>query len=318
MAQELLDPVALARLGTLPLRAKVIVEGALTGLHRAAMRGSSVEFAEHKEYAPGDDIRRIDWKAVGRQDRYYIKQFEDETEMRTFLVLDASASMAYGRTGVNKFTYATYLAGALAYLLAKQGDPAGLVVHDSALRNYLPPSAGGGHLGELLRLLDSLAPGGATDLARALGRIGDLAQRRSLVVLFSDLLDAEPDATGVDEPPARAPDGDLARGPLAESLAQLRLRGHDVVVFHLLDRDEVDLPFQELTQFAGIEPADVRTLLAEPEDLKESFREESHAFRERWRRTCLQSRVEYRFATTDRAPGQILRAFIGERRRQRA
>ena len=134
----------IARLGSMSVRARVIVEGAFAGMHQNPHAGSSIEFAEHKEYAPGDDIRRIDWKAVGRVDRYYIKRFEDETEMRTFLLVDASASMGYGRTGVTKLTYASYLAAALAYLLAQQGDPAGLMLFDEKTRQYLPPRTRGG------------------------------------------------------------------------------------------------------------------------------------------------------------------------------
>src|SRR5258708_26417776 len=148
-----LDPIDLSRLSTMTLRARVIVEGAFAGMHHNPHAGTSIEFAEHKEYAPGDDLRHMDWKAVGRVDRYYIKRFEDETEMRTFLLVDSSASMGYKRSGVSKLEYASYLAAALGYLLAQQGDPTGLVVFDERTRQYLPPRTRGGHIPDLLLAL---------------------------------------------------------------------------------------------------------------------------------------------------------------------
>lgn len=298
MAQALvLDPMDIARLGSMSVRARVIVEGAFAGMHQNPHAGSSIEFAEHKEYAPGDDIRRIDWKAVGRIDRYYIKQFEDETEMRTFLCLDASASMGYARTGVSKLAYASYLAAALGYLLAQQGDPAGLLVFDDRTRQFLPPRTRGGHIRDLLLALEAAYPAGRTQPGRALAQVGELADRRSLVVLFTDLLDAPAD--------------------LADRLRQLRSRGNDVVLLQILDPDEIDLPFEELTQFEGIEPDDDRRLLVDPRDLAASFRRESLALRERWRQICLEARVEYRFASTAERPADVLREFLFARQRGR-
>jgi uncharacterized protein (DUF58 family) len=292
-----LDPLDLAKLASMSVRARVIVEGAFAGMHHNPHAGTSIEFAEHKEYAPGDDIRHLDWKAVGRVGRYYIKRYEDETEMRTFLVVDASASMGYGRLGITKLQYASYLAAALGYLLAQQGDPAGLVLFDEGTRQYLPPRTRGGHIRDLLLALEGAYPAGRTQPGRALGHVGELADRRSLVVLMSDLLDAPSD--------------------LADRLRQLRSRGHDVTLFHLLDPDEVELPFEDLTEFEGIEPEDTRRLLVDPRDLAASFRRESLALRERWRLACLESRVEYQFATTSEPPAEVLRAFLFGRQRAR-
>ncbi len=299
-----IGPQELAQLGSLELRARVIVEGAFAGMHHNLHAGTSIEFTEHKEYAPGDEIRRIDWKAVGRVDRYYVKRFEDETEMRTYLAVDSSGSMGYAGRGVSKLTYAGYLAGALAYLLGRQGDPAGLLLFDEETRQYLPPSTRGGQIREIFRLLDQAAPVGRTDPARALGHLGEVVERRGLVIVFSDLLDAETGEAG-----------DTALGPLADRLRQLATRGHDVVVFHLLDAHEVELPFDDLTYFEAVEPGDTRTLLAQGADLREAFRRESAAFRERWRQACLESRIEYRFVRTDEAPAEVLRSFISARRR---
>ena len=292
-----LDPQDIARLESMSVRARVIVEGAFAGLHQNPHAGASIEFAEHKEYAPGDDIRRIDWKAVGRIDRYYLKRFEDETEMRTFLVLDASASMGYGRRGPSKLAYSSYLAAALAYLLAQQGDPAGLLVFDDRTRQYLPPRTRGGHIRDLLIALEAVTPAGRTEPGRALAHVAEMADRRSLIVLFTDLLDAPAD--------------------LADRLRQVRSRGNDVVVFQILDPDEVELPYDEVTAFEAMEPDDARRLLVDPRDLAASFRRESLALRERWRQICVEARVEYQFATTVEPPAEVLRAFLFARQRAR-
>lgn len=292
-----LDPQDIARLESMSVRARVIVEGAFAGLHQNPHAGASIEFAEHKEYAPGDDIRRIDWKAVGRVDRYYLKRFEDETEMRTFLVLDASASMGYGRRGPSKLAYGSYLAAALAYLLAQQGDPAGLLLFDDRTRQYLPPRTRGGHIRDLLIALEAVTPAGRTEPGRALAHVAEMADRRSLIVLFTDLLDAPAD--------------------LADRLRQVRSRGNDVVVFQILDPDEVELPYDEVTAFEAMEPDDARRLLVDPRDLAASFRRESLALRERWRQICVEARVEYQFASTVEPPAEVLRAFLFARQRAR-
>ena len=298
----LLAPVDLAKLASLALRARTIVEGALAGAHRNLHPGTSLEFTEHKEYAPGDDVRRIDWKAVARTDRYTVKRFEDETEMRMLLVLDTSASMGYRRTSVSKLEYATYLAAALAYLVGQQRDAAGLLAFDGETRALLPPSTRPGHVREVLGALEGLRPVGVASPIPALDRVSEICDKRSLIVVFSDLLDAE-----------GAPAGDQAAGPLAERLRQLRSRGHDVVLFHVLDPDEVDLPFEELMFFEGVEPGDGRTLLADARDLASAFREESAAFRQRWQSLGRDARVEYRFARTDVPPAELLHPFLAER-----
>lgn len=292
-----LDPADLAKLASLMVRARVIVEGALSGLHHNRHAGSSIEFAEHKEYGPGDDIRHIDWKAVARVGRYYVKRFEDETEMRTYLVLDCSASMGYGRTGISKLTYGTYLAAAIAYLMGQQGDAAGLLLFDESTRHYLPPRARRGQVRDVVSVLEAIYPAGRTQPSQALGHLGELAEKRSLLIFFSDLLDAPQD--------------------LGDRLRQLRARGHDVAVFHLLDPDEIELPEAELTHFEGIEPDDQRRLLADPRELRVAFRRESERFRARWRDTCAEARVEYRLAVTDSPPADILREFLVARQRRR-
>jgi len=293
----MLDPTELAKLASLAVRCRVVAEGAFSGLHHNRHAGSSIEFAEHKEYAPGDDVRHIDWKAAARIDRTYIKRFEDESEMRTYLAIDASASMGYQRLGVSKLEYAGMLGGALGYLLAQQGDPAGLLLFDEKTRHYLPPRTRPGHIRDLLGLLEAAFPAGTTNPDGAMAQIGELAERRSLVVVFSDLFDAP-----------------LTFG---DRLRQLRARGHDVVLFHLLDPDEIELAFEELTHFEGIEPGDTRKLLGDPRDLRVAFRRESEAFRARWREACLDARVDYQLAITNEPPSQVLRRFLLPRQKGR-
>jgi uncharacterized protein (DUF58 family) len=295
----LLSPVELAKLASLAVRARTIVEGALSGMHRNLHPGASLEFTEHKEYAPGDDVRRIDWKAVARTDRYTVKRFEDETEMRLLLIFDSSGSMAYRRTSVSKLEYTTYLGAALAYLVGQQRDAAGMLAFDTEARAFLPPSTRPGQIREVLLALEGLRASGDTDPTRAFDAVGEVCDKRSLVVVFSDLLDSEPAAGG--------------KGLLGERLRHLRARGHDVVLFHVLDPDEVSLPFEELVHFEGMEPGDSRTLLAEARDLVQAFAEESEAFRQRWRAACLEAQVEYRFVSTDMPPADILRAFLADR-----
>ena len=293
----MLNPSELAKLASMTVRCRTVAEGAFSGLHHNRQAGSSIEFAEHKEYAPGDDVRHIDWKAAARIDRTYIKRFEDETEMRTYLALDVSASMGYQRLGVSKLEYGGMLGGALAYLLAQQGDPAGLLLFDDKTRHYLPPRTRPGHIRDLLALLEAAFPAGTTNPEAAMAQIGEVAERRSLVVVFSDLFDAAPG--------------------FGERLRQLRARGHDVVLFHVLDPDEVELTFDELTHFEGIEPGDSRKLLGDPRDLRVAFRRESEAFRARWRELCLDARVDYQLAITNEPPSQVIRRFLLPRQKGR-
>ncbi len=285
---QLLDPVSLARLQNLELRARSVVEGALSGLHRSPHHGSSVEFAEHKEYAPGDEIKHIDWKAYGKFDKYYVKRFEEETELRAYLLLDCSASMAYRGAGISKLDYARTLAASLAYLLLRQQDQVGMVAFAERLRGYLPPRARSGHLNDLLTALDGLQAEGRTDLPRALAYLSEVVQRRALVVLFSDLL-------GTDDEVRH-----LLRG--------LRARKHDVVVFHLLDKDELTLPFEGTTIFESME--DEQKLLADPGDVRKAYLAELGRFIEGYRVALREGDVEYHLVDTSDAPAEVLLRFL--------
>ncbi|HXU67730.1 MAG TPA: DUF58 domain-containing protein [Polyangia bacterium] len=285
---QILDPVSLARLKNLELRARSVVEGALSGLHRSPHHGSSVEFAEHKEYSAGDEIKHIDWKAYGKFDKYYVKRFEEETELRAYLLIDCSASMGYRGSGVSKLEYARMLAASLAYLLLKQQDQVGMVAFGERLRGYLPPRARSGHLNDLLTALDGVEAQGRTDLPRALAYLSEVVQRRALVVLFSDLLGASNDVRH------------LLRG--------LRARKHDVVVFHLLDRDELTLPFEGTTIFESME--DDQKLIADPGDVRKAYLAELDRFVEGYRSSLREGDVEYHLVDTSEAPADVLVRFL--------
>lgn len=291
-----IDPRAIANLESLPVKARVIVEGALTGMHRARHHGSSVEFAEHKEYSPGDEMRHIDWKAYGKLDRYYVKQYEQESQLTAYLLLDASGSMGFGGGGLGKLEYASYLVASLAYLLIKQRDRVGLSIFGNpAYEGYVPPRARPRHLHDLLAVIDDVSRKGAAGdepAGIALERIGELARRRrSLIVVASDLFEPE-------------------SGALA-SLRRLKAQGHDVVMFHVLDPHEIEFPFEGLTVFESLE--DDRKMLVNPGAIRREYKRKLTEFLDRARAECTRGGVEYHLVTTDQPLEQNLLEFLTRR-----
>jgi uncharacterized protein (DUF58 family) len=280
------------------VKARVIVEGALTGLHRARLRGSSVEFAEHKEYSPGDEMRHIDWKVFGKADRYYVKQFEQESELCCYLVLDASASMGYAGSGVSKLEYASHLVAALSYLLVRQQDRVGLTVFgDRAIERYVPPRARPAQLRSLLGVIEDAGrrpPEGDESLSAALDRVAELARkRRGLVVVASDLFDGDGDSMA--------------------TLRHLRASGHDTAVFHTLDPDEIDFPFDGLTIFEALESE--QAMLVDPASIRRIYQERMKDFLEATRSACLEGGIDYHLVPTTRPFEDTLQTFLAERLR---
>jgi uncharacterized protein (DUF58 family) len=293
-----IDPKQLARLGSLPVKARVIVEGALSGLHRASMHGSSVEFAEHKEYSPGDELRHVDWKAYAKVDRYYVKQYEQESQLTAYLVLDASASMRFAGGGLAKLEYGALALAALAYLVIQQQDKVGFVAcGDRTLETVVPPRARAPHLHDLLAVIDQvLARGGSGDEspAPALARIAELARRRrALIVLASDLFD---------------PDEETVR--LA---CQLRAQRHDVSVLHVLDPHERTFPYDGLTEFRALESAN--RMLVNPAAIKRDYLARMDAFLTRCRGAFASAGVDYHLASTDRPVEAMLLELLIARSR---
>lgn len=293
-----IDPAQLARLGSLPIKARVIVEGALSGLHRASVHGSSVEFAQHKEYSPGDELRHLDWKAFGKLDRYYVKQFEQESQLTVYLVLDASASMAFAGGGMPKLEYAGLVLAALGYLTISQQDKVGLVTcGDRAIETHVPPRARTTHLHDLLSVLDSvMTKGGAGDEspAGALRRIAELARRRrALIVLASDLFDGADETLG--------------------ALAGLRAQHHDVSVVQVLDPHERTFPYDGLTQFESLETP--HKMLVNPAAIRREYLERMDAFLARCRTTLAGAGVDYHLVSTDRPLEDTLLDLVATRSR---
>ncbi|MEE2888992.1 MAG: DUF58 domain-containing protein [Planctomycetota bacterium] len=289
--QRLLDPSSLAKISGLIVRARMIVEGSITGLHRSPFHGSSVEFAEHREYVPGDDIRHIDWKVFGRSDRYYIKQFEEETNLRVQLVLDASESMTYGSGAMTKLDYARTLAASLAYLILGQQDAVGALVFDEKIRAEAPISQSRSHLQDLVGVLAQQSGKDATDIGEVLGRVSDRLKRRCLIVLLTDLFDDK--------------DG------LVHGLRRLRHAGHDVLVLHVMDPDELNFPFTRMTLFEGLE--DYPDQLADPEAVREAYLVEIREFMRELRRDFRNSGIQYQLADCSRAFDQVLRESLVRR-----
>ncbi len=287
---RLVDPRVLQSLGSMRVRARSVVEGAMSGLHRSALKGASVEFTEYKEYSPGDEIRHIDWRTFARTDRYFVKQYEDETNLRAYLVVDVSGSMAFGfEDNITKYQYASYLAAAVAYQLVHQGDAVGLLTFSESPGTFVPASSKNSHLEDLFRLLEAPATRGrGTDLAAALGRIAERAPRRSVVLLFSDLLDT---------------------AAAALNMAKvLRRRKHEVVVFHLVDPAELSLPFEGLTLFEGLEGDG--SLLVDPDDIRARYQDELGRYHAGLARECRESDIEYWRVLTNTPLDQTLLDFL--------
>jgi uncharacterized protein (DUF58 family) len=294
----LLDPALLARLATLRLRVRAVTEGILSGLHRSPHHGQSVEFAEHKEYAPGDDVRRIDWKAYAKSDTYYVKQFEQETNLRCYLVVDASGSMGWrGAEGrLTKLEYASTLAASLGYLLIRQADAAGLVLCGEAVVRAVPPAASAGHLVPLLEALESAKPGGPTRLGAAVDWIVEHAPRRSAVVVLSDLFDQDEQ--------------------VLRRLAQLQRRKHDVTIFQVLDPAELEFPYRDPTLFLSVE--DGRSVETHGRDIRAGYLEALRGWLEAVRRQAAELDLDYGLCRTDRPLDEVLLPFLARRGRRAA
>jgi uncharacterized protein (DUF58 family) len=286
------DPKVLAGISNLYLRARWVVEGIMSGVHRSRAKGFSVEFEEHREYSPGDEIRRIDWKALGKFDRYFIKEYEDETNLRAYLLLDASGSMDYASDGVSKFDYGCTLAASLAYLILKQQDAAGLVTFSNRIESFIPPKAKRDYLTQILHALENCGAAGETNVGRILEDIAGQIKRRGLVVLVSDLLD-EPEH-------------------ILKGLRLFRFKGNDVIVFHLLDPAELDLPFDGNILFEDLEEANLK-VVADPRAIRKTYQQVVNEFIAEMRKQCRDNAIDYQLISTSTPLDQALASYLSWR-----
>lgn len=288
-----LDPAIIARLGTIDLKARTIVEGFLTGLHRSPYKGFSVEFAEYRQYLPGDDLATLDWKVYARSDRYFVKKYEEETNLTCHLLIDVSASMAYASGPISKLQYGSYLAGALAYLMHRQRDSFGLIAFDESISALLPASARSGHLRTVLLALERLEIGSRTDVAKPLHDLAAAVRKRGMVVLISDLLDE----------PAKVLDG----------LKHFRYRGTDVIVFHVLDPYELQFPFEQAARFRDMETAE--EVAAVPGSVRDEYVQRMQELIAFYRRELGLAGIDYCLLETSQPLELGLMSYLMTRRR---
>ncbi|MBC8356271.1 MAG: DUF58 domain-containing protein [Planctomycetes bacterium] len=288
-----LDPQTLAKLQGLQLRARRIVEGFVAGLHRSPYRGFSVEFAEHREYVPGDDIRHLDWKVFGRTDKFYLKQYEDETNLICYIALDVSESMAYRGpdSPLSKLEYAQCIAATVAWLVLQSQDAVGLVTFDDQVREYVAPSNSPTRLNELLSIMESKPSSNKTAIGSTFQQLAQKLSKRGVVLVISDLFDE-------------------AKSVL-NGLRQLRHRQHDLAVLQILDPAELDLPFDRPTVFRGLEG--MPKIAAQPRAIRTAYKAELDSFLQQIKRGCLDNEIDYRLVPTDQPLDVALSAFLSSR-----
>jgi len=292
---ELVDPKALARLMRAQVHARLPMSGNMSGQHKSPHKGSSVEFAEYRKYVPGDDIRLLDWRVYARTDRFYLKEFEADTNLRAWFVVDCSASMSYSSHGPSKLDYARRMAATLAYMLVQQGDAVGLTCFAEETFLDIPARRNAAHLGNIFDGLGKLKPKGKTALVPALHAIAERIPQRGLVLIISDFF------TPVDE--------------LLPCFQHLRFRKHDLAIFHLLDRAELKFDFTHPTRFVDLETQSA--LLAEPEIIRARYFEELNRYLEQLKTGCREFKTEYRRVVTDEPYEQIVSRFLVERSRKK-
>ena len=269
--RKYLKPEVVSRLKNMSLRARLVVEGFITGLHRSPYHGFSVEFSEYRQYMPGDEIRHIDWKVYGKTNRFYIKQFEEETNLKSYLLVDISGSMGYSSQGITKLEYASYLAAALGYLMIEQRDAVGLVTYDEKIRKYLPPRSMKSYLPQILGELEKVKCSELTDIAQTFHEMAERIQRRGLIIILSDLYD-EPDR-------------------VISGLKHFRHKKHEVIVFHILDPLEISFNFKRNAVFKDMETGE--QLTTQPWHIKADYQKRVKQFIENYKRQCRLNRIDY-------------------------
>ncbi|MGB9720061.1 MAG: DUF58 domain-containing protein [bacterium] len=282
----------LARLSKLDLKARLVVEGFLTGLHHSPYKGFSQEFTDYRPYMPGDELKSIDWKVYGRRDRFYIREYQEETNLRAYILLDKSGSMGYGRN-ITKLEYAKFLSACLAYLLYKQRDGVGIITFDTKINDFVPASAKKMNFTRILQAIDGISPGNETSLARVLFELGQKIKRRALVIIISDLFD-QPNM-------------------VLKSLKSFRARKHEIIVFQILDPQEFTFPFSETAIFQDMETDE--NLVVEPGAIRDSYRKKFKEFLNSYNQGMLESRIDYELVNTTETFDRALFSYLQKRSR---
>lgn len=292
---KFLEPSILSRIGNLELVARTLVNGLYSGIHRSPFFGSSIEFADYRQYAPGDSIRDLDWRVFGRRERLFIKRYEVERNLRCYILLDKSASMGFGSNELAKFQYASYLSASLAYLLVHQRDQVGIVTFDEDLRDLIPPRGGMYHLRLLLHILERSEPGSRTALSEVCHKVAERVGRRALVVLVSDLFEEVE--------------------PLLDGLRHFRFNQNEVVVFHILDGRELRLPYKQLSNFEDMESG--RQIAVDPNAFRSEYQKRLNSFIDAVRMGCWREQIDYVLCDTSEPLEIALMAYLTRRKEMR-
>lgn len=290
--ERTIDRRAVGRISRLQLRARLAVEGYYSGIHKSPYHGFNVEFAEYREYSPGDDLRYLDWRVLAKTDHLFIKQFEAETNLSCYILLDASGSMDFTTTGQTRLDYGCGLAASLALLMLRQGDQAGLVVFDTAVRHFIPPRGNARHFSAIVNALEQVTPGEDTDIAGVLHEIAERVRRRSMVIVISDFFD------DVEE--------------LLNGLQHFRHRRHEVIVLHLLDDAELEFPYDRVTLFEGMERGE--EVVVDPRIVAEGYRARMRQFLEELRHGCTEKNIDYERMQLSEPFDKALTAYLGRRK----
>ena len=291
--KKYLNPEVVAKLNNMKLRARLVVEGYLIGHHKSPYHGFSVEFAEHRAYGHGDEVRHIDWKLFGKTDRYYVKRFEEETNVRSYILLDKSQSMSFSSGSITKLAYGSYLSAALSYLMLNQKDAMGLVLFDEKIRKFIPPRAKTSHSNIIMSALDKIKPGNDTQIRPVLNSMADRIRKRGLVILISDLLD-DPEQ-------------------VLMGLNNFKYNKQEVIVFHLVDRKEYDFDFTDRTQFNDMETG--ATITTDPWHIRSAYKDQIDESIKNYRQGCRNLKIDYVQIFTDQPLDIALNQYLNKRQR---
>jgi uncharacterized protein (DUF58 family) len=294
--RRFLDPEAIARISRLDLRAKQVVDGFISGMHRSQFFGHSVEFIQHREYTPGDDIRHLDWKVWSKTDRFYVKQYEEETNLRCTLAVDVSESMHYGHGSLDKYSYACTAAACLAYLILLQQDSVGLITFDDDVRKVVPVRSQQAHIDAIVQALHVSRPRAKTGLEKVMRRIAETVSARAMVILVSDLL--------------------ADRESLFKGLEMLRHRRHDLLVLHVMDNDELEFPFAGTTRFEGMEG--LPSVICDPRALRDGYLDALNDFLQQVRRGCARQGIDYALMRTGDRLDSVLALYLHQRQSRKS